>query len=297
MRCYNCKKLGHIAKNCWSKGGGAEGKGPKGKGKGKGKEVAASMDDKAGSDLDAVWMVLAGDEVAEEVGDRVTSWLHGVNEGVEGSGGGYDLWTEDEISNDDSFNAVDYSPSTTESNDSSIDSDTNEFFSKTTVSSVDVESLPDLEIVSDSSGSSICELDDNVVEGALDCGDEPKTTTFAAAVLADSVSQTMETKLFDSGASRHMSPYKQKSINYFPIQKRVLTAADGGTFDAIGKGDMHVFLPNGKSTTKILLRDVLYAPKMGLTLISIRKIDTAGFALLFHKGSLSIFSHRKKRKN
>ena len=72
-----------------------------------------------------------------------------------------------------------------------------------------------------------------------------------------------------------MSPYQDKFINYFPIQKRVLTAADGGTFDAVGKGDMHVILPNGKSTTKILLKDVLYAPKIGPTLISIGKIDIA----------------------
>ena len=28
--CYNCHKKGHMAKDCWSKGGGSEGKGPKG---------------------------------------------------------------------------------------------------------------------------------------------------------------------------------------------------------------------------------------------------------------------------
>ena len=27
-KCYNCKKKGHIAKDCWAKGGGMEGKGP-----------------------------------------------------------------------------------------------------------------------------------------------------------------------------------------------------------------------------------------------------------------------------
>ena len=93
-----------------------------------------------------------------------------------------------------------------------------------------------------------------------------------------------------------MSPYRHKFINYFSIQKRVLSAANGVTFNAIGKGDMHVLLPNGKSTTKILLKDVLYAPKMGLTLISIGKIDVASFAPLFHKGNLTIFSCGRKRK-
>ena len=64
----------------------------------------------------------------------------------------------------------------------------------------------------------------------------------------------------------------------------------------MGKGDMHLMLPNGKSTTRILLKDVLYAPKMGLTLILIGKIDVAGFVSLFHKGNLTILSCGKEKK-
>jgi len=29
--CYNCHKKGHISKDCWAKGGGCEGQGPKGR--------------------------------------------------------------------------------------------------------------------------------------------------------------------------------------------------------------------------------------------------------------------------
>jgi hypothetical protein len=47
---------------------------------------------------------------------------------------------------------------------------------------------------------------------------------------------------------------------------------------------------NGQSTTRVLLKDVLHAPKMGITLLSISKIDVAGFASLFYKGFLKIFS-------
>ena len=71
--------------------------------------------------------------------------------------------------------------------------------------------------------------------------------------------------------------------------------ADDGTFEAIGKGDMHIIMSNGQSATKILLKDVLYAPKMNLTLILIGKIDTASFTSLFHNGSLKIFSKEKKK--
>jgi hypothetical protein len=42
-------------------------------------------------------------------------------------------------------------------------------------------------------------------------------------------------------------------------------------------------MPIGKLMIKILLKDVLYAPKMGVTLVSIGKIDVAGYAVLFHK--------------
>jgi hypothetical protein len=40
---------------------------------------------------------------------------------------------------------------------------------------------------------------------------------------------------------------------------------------------MHIELPNGKSMSRILLKDVLYAPTMGVTLVSISKIAKAGF--------------------
>src|ERR1700678_357792 len=93
-----------------------------------------------------------------------------------------------------------------------------------------------------------------------------------------------------------MSLYKHKFINFIPIQRKVLTAADGGHFEATGKGDMHIMMPNGKSTTRILLKDVLYAPKMGITLVSIGKIDSAGYTVLFHKSQLQIFSSMKGRK-
>ena len=77
VRCYNCKKMGHIAKNCWAKGGGAEGSGLKGKEKDKGKEVAANANEKGGDDSDAIWMVSAGDEID----DKVASWLRNIEGG------------------------------------------------------------------------------------------------------------------------------------------------------------------------------------------------------------------------
>jgi hypothetical protein len=43
VECFNCKKKGHYKSECWAKGGGKEGQGPK---RSKGKEDAASAEDK-----------------------------------------------------------------------------------------------------------------------------------------------------------------------------------------------------------------------------------------------------------
>lgn len=54
--CYNCKKKGHITLECWAKGGGKEGQGPKGR-KGTGKKNRAHQATKANSSLnDAYFM-------------------------------------------------------------------------------------------------------------------------------------------------------------------------------------------------------------------------------------------------
>jgi hypothetical protein len=52
---------------------------------------------------------------------------------------------------------------------------------------------------------------------------------------------------------------------------------------------MHVELPNRRSMSQILLKDVLYVPNMGATLISISKIAGTGFKMVFQKDLLKIF--------
>ena len=88
-------------------------------------------------------------------------------------------------------------------------------------------------------------------EEALDVDDQLKTSTFVAPILTNSITSTIEIELFNSGASQHMSPYRHKFINFVPIQKRVLTVADGSTFEAIGKGDMHITMLNCQGDWKL----------------------------------------------
>jgi len=55
IECFNCKKRGHIKADCWAKGGGKEGEGPKGKWKAPAKKDSAATAN-ADDDDDAAWM-------------------------------------------------------------------------------------------------------------------------------------------------------------------------------------------------------------------------------------------------
>jgi hypothetical protein len=74
-----------------------------------------------------------------------------------------------------------------------------------------------------------------------------------------------EIELYDSGASRYMSPYRNHFINFVSIVPKAITAANKLAFDMTGCGDMEIKVPfgNGRSS-KVLLKDVLYAKDMGV---------------------------------
>jgi len=161
--------------------------------------------------------------------------------------------------------------------------------------SFDENPSPDLETAS-CSNSSIRILPDDNSEPSMFWDDEPITTSFAGAALAGTAqTQKSESDLYDSGASRHMTPFKHRLINYTPIASRPITAADKRVFQAIGKGDMQIRIPNGTTTTTVLLKDVLYAPDMGLTIISVSRVTAAGFAVLFRANFCRIFDLKHKR--
>jgi len=52
-------------------------------------------------------------------------------------------------------------------------------------------------------------------------------------------------------------------------------------FEAIGKGDMFVQVPNGNKSKKIYVKDVLYTPNLSVTLLSVTHITQAGYTLHF----------------
>ncbi|KAG2114729.1 uncharacterized protein F5147DRAFT_559718, partial [Suillus discolor] len=60
-------------------------------------------------------------------------------------------------------------------------------------------------------------------------------------------------ELFNSGASRHMSSYRDLFQDFISIAPKPITTVDRHTFEAMGKGNIQITLPNGQSQTRILL--------------------------------------------
>ena len=84
----------------------------------------------------------------------------------------------------------------------------------------------------------------------------------------------------NSGASDVYSPEHKKFANYKSIDKDI-TTADGQKLKAIGMGDLTIDLPNGTCQTMTIFKDIVHAPSMAFTLISISKLDKANFKVLF----------------
>src|ERR1700761_7342681 len=55
-----------------------------------------------------------------------------------------------------------------------------------------------------------------------------------------------------------------------------------------GMGDLRIRVPNGESSTPVILRNALYAPEMALTVISINRIAKAGYTVSFEKEACKI---------
>ncbi|PPQ87182.1 hypothetical protein CVT25_014593 [Psilocybe cyanescens] len=96
--------------------------------------------------------------------------------------------------------------------------------------------------------------------------------------------------LYDSGATRHMSGAKDRFKNLIPIEPKSIAAADNRSFSATAKGDMIIYIPNGSSgVSEVLLKDVLYAPTMSVTLVSISRIVESSASVLFFGKSCQIY--------
>jgi hypothetical protein len=130
-------------------------------------------------------------------------------------------------------------------------------------------------------------------EAASSTAEEPERRVTMAA--SSSARAPMpEAELYDSGASRHMSPYQHRFETYWVIPPRAIMATDKKMFYGVGIGDLRIKVPRGKSHSVVLLRDVLHAPDMGMTMVSIRCIAKAGCMVSFKGRSCNITGSSSK---
>ena len=194
VECHNCHKKGHMKADCWAKGGGKKGQGPRQWGGASDNTALAA--DKAKDTIEA-WVIIDGSDSEEP-------WV-----------------------------AIE-----------------------------EVSDPEDLQLTAAAvAGSSLAQV------GQV-CGSAPE--------------------LYDSGASRHMSPLCDHFVTYEEIPPHPITTVDRRVFYVIEVGDVVIDIPNGESSTQITLKDALHALDMGATIVSISHIAKAGFSVCFEGQSCKI---------
>ncbi|PPR08269.1 hypothetical protein CVT24_001138 [Panaeolus cyanescens] len=113
----------------------------------------------------------------------------------------------------------------------------------------------------------------------------PPDTAFA--VVKDILSATPGSnhiKIYDSGSTRHISPYMNDFTDLQNTASYSLRAANKQCFNAEGIGKLEIDVPNRTDVLKLCLNKVLYSPEVGYTLISIGRLDKCGFMVTFGNG-------------
>ena len=96
------------------------------------------------------------------------------------------------------------------------------------------------------------------------------------------------TEIVDSGCSRHLTPFRSDLSNYVEIEPKAFRAANKREMKAVGMGTMTVSVPNGDGVSKLKLNEVLYSPDVGYTLLSVGRLDKAGYTVTFGSGKCAI---------
>ena len=102
-------------------------------------------------------------------------------------------------------------------------------------------------------------------------------------------------KIYDSGCSKHLTPYRDALENFIEIPPKTFQAANKQTMSAVGMGEMMIDIPNGADISQLRLTEVLYSPEVGYTLVSVSRLDEKGFEITFLGGTCSIKGPDGKR--
>ncbi|CAA7268571.1 unnamed protein product [Cyclocybe aegerita] len=100
--------------------------------------------------------------------------------------------------------------------------------------------------------------------------------------------ETPRVEIYDSGSTRHISPYHEDFVNLTEIPLQTLHAANKNNFSATGVGKLIINVPSGVNMKQLHLTEVLYSPEVGYTLVSIGRLDEKGFSATFAHGKCVI---------
>jgi hypothetical protein len=112
-----------------------------------------------------------------------------------------------------------------------------------------------------------------------------------AVITAVEEAKSAHVELYDSGATRHLSPYHEDFTTYRTLEPLLyLNAANKQQFLAMGTGSMVIHTPLGATSSEITLENVLYTPAVGYTLVSLGALDSLGYHMSIDTGELEITS-------
>jgi Pol polyprotein, beta-barrel domain len=92
---------------------------------------------------------------------------------------------------------------------------------------------------------------------------------------------SLHTKVYDSGCTRHITPYLNVVKNFTATPPKTFQAANKQSFNAVVTGEMTINIPNGADISQLRLTEVLYSPEVGYTLVSVGRLDQNGLSVTF----------------
>ena len=95
-------------------------------------------------------------------------------------------------------------------------------------------------------------------------------------------------ELYDSGCTKHITPYRDDLTDFVDIPPKSFRAANKQSFSATGTGKLIVDLPNGARTSKLELMGVQYSSEVAYTLVSVGNLDEKGYFMKFGGGKCEI---------
>ena len=100
-----------------------------------------------------------------------------------------------------------------------------------------------------------------------------------AAVITPAMEEHSEhIELYNSGATRHISPYKSDFSTYSILDPPVfLNATNQQKIPTIGVGSLAIQVPNSSAESILTLTNVLHAPAIRYTLVSLGALDKKGY--------------------